>query len=419
MGRLCHIETDQEERPTVQAVEEERKGRSSGRIQTPQGLSAAKSPQSYWAYTERLIEEDENTSTKKKFWSYVKAKRTETSGVAPLKVDGKLVTGAKERAEVLNQQFQSAFSKKSSCTAEDFQARTNLSVDREGPKCDSITISEAGVRKLLMQLEPSKAPGPDGISPRLLKHLADELAPALTLLYQSSISTGTVPQDWRTAHVTPVYKKGERYRAENYRPISLTSVPCKVLEHIVVSSVMNFVEDNNIICQEQHGFRKRRSCESQLIGFVDEVTDDLEKGKQTDVLIMDFSKAFDKVSHSLLIHKLSHYGITGQVTQWINNFLSDRRQSVLVEGALSTYVAVESGVPQGSVLGPSLFLLYINDLPCNLNSVARLFADDTLCHKTVSSPDDQHALQRQPRQPSEKASTASHSGNKSGLWSST
>ena len=194
--------------------------------------------------------------------------------------------------------------------------------------------------------------------------------------------------------MTPIYKKGERYRAENYRPISLTSVPCKILEHIVVSTVMTFAEDNNIICQEQHGFRKRRSCESQLIGFVDEVTDDLEKEKQTDVLVMDFSKAFDKVSHSLLIHKLSHYGITGHVNKWIENFLSDRRQSVLVEGASSTYAAIESGVPQGSELGPSLFLLYINDLPCNLNATARLFADDTLCHSTVSSPDDQQALQR-------------------------
>ena len=246
----------------------------------------------------------------------------------------------------------------------------------------------------MKDLNPNKAPGPDGISPRLLKDLSVELAPAFTVLYRSSLTTGIVPSDWRSANVSPVFKKGERYLPENYRPISLTSIPCKLLEHILVSHILTFTEENNILCPAQHGFRRNRSCESQLIGLIDELSDDLENGKQVDILVMDFAKAFDRVCHSLLIHKLSHYGITGQVNTWIKNFLADRRQVVVVDGDTSGSVAVESGVPQGSVLGPCLFLLYINDLPENLTSTARLFADDTLCHNTVSSPKDQQDLQQ-------------------------
>ena len=164
------------------------------------------------------------------------------------------------------------------------------------------------------------------------------------------------------------------------------------MEHILVSHIMKFAE-RNILCKEQHGFRRGRSCESQLIGLIDQVTDALENGQDSDVLVMDFSKAFDKVSHSLLIHKLNHYGITGNLNRWIGSFLGGRRQAVVVEGEASSFVDVASGVPQGSVLGPCLFLLYINDLPKNLTSTARLFADDTLCHTNICSNSDTEALQ--------------------------
>ena len=229
----------------------------------------------------------------------------------------------------------------------------------------------------------NKSPNPDQITPQILKDLADDISPAITLLFQSSLNTSIVPQDWKTAHVMSIFKKGERYKASNYRPISLTSITGKLLEHIIVHSIMNFVE-NNIFCREQHGFRRHRSCTSQLLGQVDDITYSRDKGKQVDMLVMDFAKGFDKVSHSLLIHKLHHYGITGDINNWIKNFLSDRKQAVVVDGALSSFVSVESGVPQGSVLGPSLFLLYINDLPNGLTSTTRLFADDTACHREIS-----------------------------------
>ena len=157
---------------------------------------------------------------------------------------------------------------------------------------------------------------------------------------------------------------------------------------------MTFVENQEILREEQHGFRKAHSCESQLVGFIDEAAEAMKRGLQEDVLIMNFSKAFYKVSHALLVHKLHQYGIRGEINKWIQNFLTGRQQSVVVGGSRSDSVPVESGVPQGSVLAPSLFLLYINDLPKGLQSTARLFADDTACHKTITTKEDQQVIQR-------------------------
>ena len=125
-----------------------------------------------------------------------------------------------------------------------------------------------------------------------------------------------------------------------------------MLEHIIVHTIMDFAENNNILCREQHGFRKNRSCISQLLGLMDEISHSRDTGKQTDMLVMDFAKAFDNVSHSLLTHKLQHYGITGSVNNWITSFLKDRRQAVVVDGATSAFVPGESGMPQESVLAP-------------------------------------------------------------------
>ena len=157
---------------------------------------------------------------------------------------------------------------------------------------------------------------------------------------------------------------------------------------------MNHADSHNILYPLQHGFRKSRSCESQLIEFVDDISKNLEEGKQSDILIMDFSKAFDKVSHSLLIHKLNGYGITGKANTWIANFLSCSSQSVIVDGEMSDPAQVRSGVPQGSVLGPSLFLYYINDIVEGISSTIRLFADDTIMYLAITSQRDASTLQR-------------------------
>ena len=197
---------------------------------------------------------------------------------------------------------------------------------RENPTTmPPIDITCQGVENLLTKLDPSKATGPDGISPRILKTLAKETAPILTTIFRHSLKTGCVPTQWKKANVTPVYKKGEHYKASNYRPVSLTSVPSKVMEHIVVSQMMSYLEANSILKANQHGFRKKRSCETQLLEMTHNILTDLDQGIRTDMIILDFAKAFDKVNHSLLIHKLHHYGIKDDTNRWIKDFLKDRK----------------------------------------------------------------------------------------------
>ena len=322
----------------------------------------------------------------KKFWTFVKSKRNDNTGVAPLKKNGIIYSDSKTKAEVLNQQFASVFT-------DDGDRKLPDKGNSTYPSLPNIQVRVDGVVKLLRNLNPHKAGGPDNIRPKFLREVAEELAPALTLLFQASLDQGQIPSDWKEGLVTPIFKKGERSKASNYRPISLTSICCKVLEHIVHSNVMTHLDKFAILSDAQHGFRKRRSCESQLVTTIQDLAKGLDDKQQLDAVLLDFSKAFDKVSHKRLILKLHHYGIRGQVLQWIEAFLSDRTQRVVIDGQMSTPAKVTSGVPQGTVLGPLLFLVFINDLPAAVSSTTRMFADDCLMYRSISSIDDTKQLQ--------------------------
>ena len=261
------------------------------------------------------------------------------------------------------------------------------------PAMDDIIVSCSGVAKLLRNLKPHKAAGPDGVPARLLKEVANELAPAITLLFQASINQGRLPAVWKKAMIFPLFKKGNRSLASNYRPISLTAILCKLCEHIVHFAVVRHLTQHNILTDVQHGLRRGRSCDTQLILTEHDLVSGLDEKQQTDLILPDFSKAFDKVPHKGLSLKSNHYGICGTTPQWIRDFLSDRIQQVIVDGRVSSEAT--SGVPQGSVLGPLLFLIYINYLPsCTKNSTVRLFTDDCVLYRQITSRQDTILLQK-------------------------
>ena len=224
-----------------------------------------------------------------------------------------------------------------------------------------ITVDWKGVPKLLDGLNIHKAPGPDGLNARVLKVCSNEISPRTALIFNESLSRGDVPDDWRQANVSLVFKKGEKYDAANYRLVSLTCICCKTLEHILVSNTNKHSALDSILADCQHGFRSQRSCETQLVQFVQEIISNLDGAvnrghKQADLIIMDFAKAFDKVLHRRLLHKLDYYGIRGSTHKWINSWLTGHSQQVVLDGQGSDPIPVLSGVPQGSVLGQILFL---------------------------------------------------------------
>ena len=255
-------------------------------------------------------------------------------------------------------------------------------------------LSESGVRKLLTGLNSSKAAGPEAIKPIVLKEVSNEIAPLVTAIFRFSLDIGTVPRDWKTATVSPLFKKGDKGNPANCRPISLTCILCKTMEHIIATNLTRHFDKHNVLYDLQHGFRERRSCETQLIQLVEDLSRSMIEGKQTDLILLDFSKAFDKVNHLKLLYKLRLHGVQGKVLNWIQSFLIGRSQTVVLEGDSSSEVPVSLGVPQGSVLGPILFLLYINDLPDNVQSQVRLFADDTAVYLSIHSPNNSANLQK-------------------------
>ena len=215
----------------------------------------------------------------------------------------------------------------------------------------------------------------------------------MTYLFQTSLNTGTLPQDWTDANVAPVFKKGDRHQAENYRPVSLTSVLSKLLEHVVCQKMLLHFDKNKVLTHRNHGFRSGFSCETQLAITIDDLTRNFDNNIQTDLAILDFSKAFDTVPHDRLLHKLEAYGVRGHLIKWIEKFLCSRKMRVMVNGEYSSEAEVLSGVPQGTVLGPILFLVMINDLPDCVKSIVRLFADDCVLYRCINNFEDCLILQ--------------------------
>lgn len=317
----------------------------------------------------------------KRFYSFVRDKQKVKVKVSNLdKGDGNFTKNDSESCQVLSDFFSSVFTKEGSDELPDFPKRTEFEVN-------TILVTEQKVKKKLLNLKTDKSQGPDGINPRLLKECNSSLSKPLAIIFQKSVDTGVVPIDFKCANITPIFKKGNRNSPGNYRPVSITSVPCKILESVVRDEMLDHLERNKLLSDDQHGFTKNKSCLTNLLETLEEITSCLDNGEGVDVVFLDYRKAFDSVPHKRLIHKISRYGFGETFTRWITDFLSDRNQTVSIRGKFSQPAEVLSGVPQGSVLGPLLFLLYVNEIPEVIQGTAKLFADDTKVFDKASRKD--------------------------------
>ena len=324
----------------------------------------------------------------KAFWRYAGSRLKSRTGVEDLRTEGgNLTSNDQEKARVLNRFFFSV------CIHEDPDDIPVLANLYDGPTVDDVDITVELVRNKLAQLKPSSAAGPDEIHPRVLCETADTISPRLATIFRESLDTGVLPRDWKLANVVPIYKKGQKDDPGNYRPVSLTSVPCKVLEGIIRDRLMAHLQSENLLSDAKHGFRPGRSCATQLLQAIEEWSNWIERSEPVDVLYLDLAKAFNTVPHGRLIEKVRAHGIGGKLLCWIEAFLSGRQQRVMVEGCQSGWAPVPSGVPQGSVLAPLLFLLFINDLPGVLSCGVKIFADDSKLYRSVHASPGPLALQ--------------------------
>jgi len=309
----------------------------------------------------------------KRLHAYTRSKlRVDTSISSIMGPDGQVLCSTGEIANVLNRHFASVFVSEPSLHAGVFPSPAAFS-----PSLDHVVFRVEDIAAKLATLDVSKAYGTDGVHPRVLKECSDAIAVPLAIIFKGSLNSGTLPHIWKTANVSPIFKKkGSRADPNNYRPISLTSVVCKVMETFVRDAIMNHLELGNLIAPEQHGFVPRKACVTNLLESMDVITSELNRGSVVDIIFLDFAKAFDRVPHERLLLKLKLSGIGGTLLTWLNDFLRGREQRVVLGGSCSDYVPVGSGVPQGSVLGPTLFAAYINDLPRVIINTSKLYADD-------------------------------------------
>ena len=339
----------------------------------------------------------------KSLFKYANFKNGIRNNVIRLKdSDGNIKLTDSENAGILNSFFKSVFTIEED--ADILEKVNNMErkpppwLEYKGKVCDRLLekfeITETMIRDQLEAIDPYKSNVRDCIHPKILKEGKDGLIQPLKLIYNLSLKEGKLPQTWKQGTITALHKGEDRHTAENYRPVTITSILCRMLERMLKAPIMKHIEDNNLLADEQHGFVRKRSCLSNLLLNMEKITENYDKGLPMDQIFLDLQKAFDSVPHQRLLFKLQRFGIHGEIYEWIKSFLSERYQRVGVNGTHSEWTKVESGVPQGSVLGPILFIIFIDDLPEHIEAWSSIFADDTKIVQTVCNDEDCKKLQK-------------------------
>ena len=326
---------------------------------------------------------DPNT-TQKTYWKILNKimNKCKAPKIPPLLVNNRFIINCKEKATKFGKFFSEQCSPLiNNSTLPNFIYTTNA-------RLDSIVISEVEIITLIRNLNIGKACGPDGISAHMLLICDETISIPLKIIFESIFSTGIYPELWKSANVSPIHKKSDKQLINNYRPISLLPICSKLLEKIIFNQLYSFFNDNNLITKNQSGFRAGDSTTNQLIELVNDIHKSFDNRCSFEVrsIFLDISKAFDKVWHEGLIFKLKQNGVCGPLIKLLVNYLKNRKQKVVINGSSSNYFQIKSGVPQGSVLGPLLFLIYINDLEKQIISKIKFFADDTMIFSVVHDP---------------------------------
>jgi hypothetical protein len=341
-------------------------------------------------YENKIIKRSKNN--RKIFYTYINnnQKRGGNRKIGPLvdKTDSggkeKIVDDDREVATLLNDYFCTVFNSDENELGQNIYVENNNQMDM----LDSISISNEDVVKAISDFKTNKSPGIDSITSTYAIKIKEIVSKPLSLLFNKSLEVNKIPDAWKKANITPIFKKGSRSSAVNYRPVSLTVFFCKVMEKILKQNIDRYLDYKGVEMSTQHGFRKGRSCLTNLLISQHSIMRIIDEKQSVDILYLDFQKAFDKVPHERLMKKVRKYGIGGKIGKWIKNWLQNRLQRVVINGVYSEWREVKSGVPQGSILGPLLFTLYIEDIDKGLKNCLLKFADDTKMWGKVDNDED-------------------------------
>ena len=333
------------------------------------------------------FEDDDNRNLiNKKFWSFVKSKSNSHRIPEVVSYNESIKSDPQGQCDLFNTYFYDQFTEGS---------EYSIDIDFSGDHLYQVHFDPSNISNILNNLDPNKAQGPDNIHGKILKNCSSSLSVPLSILFDASYKSGCIPAEWKMANVVPIHKKGSKGEVTNYRPISLTSIIMKVYERVIRTELLS--KCNHLIDPRQHGFMEMKSCTTQLVSFCDSLALSLNENALTDVIYFDFQKAFDSVNHDIILEKLKHqYNIDGSLLQFFKYYLKDRYQRVVIGNKMSSQCRVKSGVPQGSILGPTLFILFLNDITNDLSPGTNIamYADDTKIWRKILIQDDHWILQR-------------------------